>query len=262
MGFIKLKVPKVVVAKETPCPPAKPEWQKQKPPSAAAIVDSVLAARRKPREGYFRPSGIHGCDRSNVYHYLLTPEEPVRQDNRMLKILDIGTVLHSLFQKDYFSEHPDIFFTPEPKVSAFVGPRAALVQGHSDGLLQRRSDGFSWTLEIKTSSPNVFKDLKAPKPEHVLQASIYARLLGTHWISFYYFCKGTSNVKEFQVPMTEQRWEAIVKRVTHLKKFVDRGKLPMFDEKTCDPSFCRYPDRCSRDPNGRPDGWQKPNFYR
>lgn len=234
---------------ETVYPDSSPAYR-SKPPSTVSIVEYVLDKRRQQPAGYFRPSGFGGCDRNNVYHYRREPEELPQHDNRMWKILDIGTKLHDLFQKDYFSEHPDILFVPEPKVEGLLGPRRARVQGHADGVLIRRSDGYRWLLEIKTKSPAAFKSLKEPEPSHVWQVTLYARLLGLHWASIYYFCKGSNAVKEFQVEVTDKQWDKAVKRATHLKMYVDNGTLPKYDENTCSKKFCRWVDRCGRDPGG------------
>ncbi len=232
--------------------PAVSELNSQQPPSVSSIVESVLDARRKAPEGYFRPSMFWGCDRQNVYHYQMASKEPPKQDNRMLKILDIGTVLHELFQKQYFAEHYGVMFSPEVPVRAVVGSNDAVLQGHADGVLTRRSDGYEWLLEIKTVSPSVFGDLTQADPKHVVQASIYARLLGLRWISIYYFNKGASTAKEFHVEATDEIWDQIVERAEKLKKFVDKKRLPLFDANTCDPVWCNYSDRCRTEEGGCP----------
>ncbi len=226
--------------------PEVPEEFKHSPLSVVSLMEQVLDKRRKPRPRYFRPSMVFGCDRQNVYHYNQAPEGPPDIDNRLHRILDTGTAVHKMLQ-DYLAEHPGIFFAPETKVEAYLGPRKALVMGSCDGLVTRRSDNWRAVLEIKTISPTQFDKLRAAKPEHVKQAMVYARLQGVHFTIFLYFCKGTQNLKEFVVPMDEEMWQAFVKRVTTLKQHVDEGTLPAFNKDTCNKTMCRMIGQCRKD---------------
>lgn len=234
-----------------PLPPVS-QKNRSKPPSITSIIENVLEETKRPGKGYFRPSMFYGCRRKNVYHYRGTPREKPKQTTLMLRILDSGNIYHELIQRKYVAENYDILFAPEVPVRAEVGPLNARLQGHADGVLTRRSDGYSWLLEIKTVSSSVFRELEQPKADHVAQASIYARLLGLRWISFLYYSRDIGAMKEYIVEVEDEAWEETVKRATSLKKYVDAKKLPLFDAKTCDPDWCDYSDRCKTEEGGCP----------
>lgn len=226
--------------------PEVPEEFKHSPLSVVSLMEQVLDKRRKPRPRYFRPSMVFGCDRQNVYHYNQAPEGPPDIDNRLHRILDTGTAVHKMLQ-DYLAEHPGIFFAPETKVEAYLGPRKALVMGSCDGLVTRRSDKFSLLIEIKTINPAGFDKLRSAKPEHIKQAMVYAKLQGVHFMAFLYFCKGTQSIKEYVVPVDEKLWAEFVERLTMLKGHVDAGTLPLYNKQTCSKSFCRMVGQCRKD---------------
>ena len=232
-------------ARETTLPVVE-ERDKQPPPSVTSLIDQVLDKRDQEWPAYLRPSMVFDCDRKNVYHYQGAPQSPTSYGAKLSRILDTGTAIHKMLQ-DYLAEHEAIFFVPEVKVSAVLGRNNVRVQGSCDGLIIRRSDGHRSALEIKTISPKGFEALKAPVAKHIGQAMIYAKLMGVHFITFLYFCKGSQAFKEYQVPADDSRWQAFVERVEILKDYVDEGKLPVYEKKSCDTSFCRFVGQCRKD---------------
>ena len=63
------------------------------------------------------------------------------------------------------------------------------IGGHTDGGVDL-ANGRRGILEIKTISKTEYDKLKKPKPEHVIQASIYMWLFGLKDSLFLYTCKG------------------------------------------------------------------------
>jgi len=215
---------------------------KDPPPSIAALIDDVLE-RRAQKHHFFRPSMLHGCDRANVFHYRSAPFHPQRQEPRLQRILDNGTAIHEVIQ-GYLGDHPEWWFAREARIYEEVA--GAWVRGSCDGVLIRRSDGYRVGVEIKTIAHAEFMKLTKPKPVHVMQASIYARLQKLHWIVILYWDKDKQHIKDFPVAYSREHWTATKNRIKYLKAYVDRGDLPAFNPEQCDPTFCQFVDHCAK----------------
>lgn len=222
-------------------PPDLPLLQ-QEPPSVVGLINSTIDAEQKDVP-FFRPSMLSGCRRQNVFHYLNAPVNKQKTGNQLQKILDSGTHIHEQLQA-YLSRHPGCFYAPEAKVWL---PELE-IRGSCDGVIIRRADMYRWGVEFKTISKAGFEALKnAPKPDHVVQASIYARITGVWWISVVYYCKDNSTMREFPIHYDPEIWEEkVVNRVKSLKAFVDAGALPTFDAMECKNSidFCTFVRHC------------------
>jgi hypothetical protein len=105
---------------------------------------------------------------------------------------------------------------------------------------------YRWGVEFKTIKEEDFDKLTAPKPDHVTQASIYARLAGVWWISIVYYNKNRSFMKEYPVSYSEEVWQAVTERVAFLKGHINRKTLPVYDKKECQSNrgFCRHVSHC------------------
>ena len=216
---------------------------KETPPSIIGVIDDVLDARRVHLK-FFRPSGLHGCKRQNIFHYTHAPSHPSRQDNRMMRILDNGSAVHEWVQEEYLSKHPEYWFVKEPKVLAEV--EGVTVRGSCDGILIRRSDGYRWGLEFKTINHEGFQKLTGPQDKHVLQSSIYMALQKLHWITVVYWDKDKQNLREYNVPHSKELWERTKVRLREYKGFLDRDELPAYNSKACDLTFCNFVDHCRK----------------
>lgn len=221
---------------------AEDQLQQQEPPSVVDLIDEVLERKARLLH-FFRPSMIDGCDRANVFHYQCAPFHPQRQGPRMMRILDNGTAIHEVVQ-GYLGDCHEWWFAPEARIYTKVA--GAWVRGSCDGVLIRRSDGYRVGVEIKTINHSEWMKLTKPKPGHVAQASVYARLQGLTWIVVLYWDKGTQDLKEFPVKYDAKRWRNIKARIRELKGYVDRRELPKFDPATCDTTFCAFVDVCRK----------------
>ena len=215
---------------------------KKRPPS---IIDLIEEVNQQSTEllHFFRPSMLFGCDRANVFHYQCAPFHPQRVSPRLKRILDNGTAIHEVIQK-YLSDHREWWFAPEARIYRRVA--GAWIRGSCDGVLIRRSDMYRCGIEIKTINHEEFVRLAKAKPGHVDQATTYAKLMGLTWIVVVYWDKGTQNLKEFPVRVSERRWNETKERVRHLKMYVDKRELPKFNPSTCDVTFCTFVDHCRR----------------
>ena len=218
------------------------EYLKERPPSIVQAIEDVLESR-KVEHNFFRPSMLYGCDRANVYHYQNARRQPQQQENTMLRILDVGTHIHTIVQ-GYLADHPDYWFAPESRVNTEIN--GARIRGSCDGIMVRRSDGYRFALEIKSKAHNSFIKLTKPDPQHVRQACIYAALHKVHWITILYFDKNSQHLREFPVSVDPEKWDEVQARVKHLKKYVDDKVLPRYDANTCDPSFCGFRGTCRK----------------
>ena len=215
------------------------------PPSVVGVIQGVMDRRRKVIP-FFRPSGFGGCRRSQIFGYHGYKEEPAQPDDTLSMILDTGTALHTMVQQ-WLAEHPWVFFAKEIP----VWDAELEIKGSSDGMFMFRTADkygslYRWGFEYKTISPAGFDGLTGPKPAHVVQASIYAKLMGVWWITIVYQCKGTSRIREFNVHFDQKIWDMVVARVAELKGHVSEGTLPIYDSKECRQSInlCRYVRAC------------------
>lgn len=216
--------------------------QEEEPPSLIELIDEVNDSQGETYN-FFRPSMLHGCDRANVFHYNVAPYRTPKHAPRMLRILDNGTKIHELVQQ-YLGDSPKWWFAREARIYKKVA--GAWVRGSCDGVLIRRSDLYRMGVEIKTINHAEWLSLAKPKPMHVLQACVYARLQGLKWIVILYWDKGTQNLKEFPVRYNAKRWKEVKQRVRALKKYVDEKRIPAYNPTTCDPSFCGFVEHCRK----------------
>jgi hypothetical protein len=216
----------------------------EEPPSIIPIIEHRAVHDRMERKGFFRPSALFGCDRQNVFYYKLVREEPANIDNRLRRVLDNGTAVHSLIQDEYLSVHPDYWFVKEPKV--WLKVRGAWIRGSCDGVLIRRKDMYRWGVEIKSITHDEFMRLTKPKEDHVFQASVYMNMQKLPFITIIYWDKDKQHLKEYHVKRKKAVWSEVEDRVEYLHSFVESGKLPRYDKATCNKTFCRYVKTCRK----------------
>jgi hypothetical protein len=242
-------------------PPVDVHALKAHPPRVTTLMEDVIQGRQS-EPPFFRPSSFGGCKRAQIFSYLRAPAEPQRHETKMALILDTGTALHGQLQ-GYLAEHPGVFFAPE--VPIWI-PELE-IKGHCDGILMLRKPDqngrlYRWGVEFKTIGEDGFDEKYGPlpKPDHVVQASIYARLSGVWWISIVYYNKNRSLMKEFPVHYDPQVWDGVVSRVAEMKGHVNRKTLPVYDAQECKDhmTFCRHVTHCheleGRDPP-KPKVW-------
>lgn len=200
------------------------------------ILDKHFLALKEEREpdGFFHPSSLTGCARQAVYERTGTPKTDAT-DVRNVRIMARGTEMHEAIQSILLQEFPG--FLPE------VAVEHPLVRGSCDGLLPI-GDGLE-LQEFKSISP-MAKKFKGslPKPEHVMQARIYAwGLKGMGYlidgIRISYFDRDDWSVQEYEVqPWTDEEELAFENQVDDLEWHAQEGSLPERKE----PGYwlCRY----------------------
>ena len=247
------------VALEPPPPVKVPAGKKrlihEPPPSLRGIIEQAQALDGDCR-GYLRPSSLWGCERACVYLLTRAPKSPDLKNARLKRILDVGTATHTVVQ-GYLANHPEWWFAPEARVEVVV--EGVRIKGSCDGILIRRSDGYRFGIEIKTKKHDLFDALVTPDPDHVRQASLYAKLHRVYWITILYWDKDQQHLKEYPVSYEEGMWESIKERIRTIKAFAEKavgeGKplywenidpecMPPFVKKRCDVGFCNYWEIC------------------
>jgi hypothetical protein len=227
------------------------------PPSVANLIHQVLTLEKTERR-FLRPSGFGGCPRSQLFQYQQVPATDLPQpDNGLQLIFGVGTKLHEMLQ-NYLAQHPGVFFSPETPVWI---PELN-IKGSCDGILSLRTPDanglvYRWGVEFKTISSRGFEALRKPKPEHVVQASIYARLAGVYWISIVYFNKDSHQMKEYPVSYSATVWEGVIRRVEELMEHDKRKTLPVYSTKVCQQSvnLCSHVTHCHRVEGVEPPAW-------
>lgn len=187
----------------------------------------------------FSISGTLGCHRARCLDALGSPATPASQTAMIA--FEIGTAYHELVQS------AALFCAPYRKGCGWkdevvVTPDGHDLIGHAD-LVLYEEDLPTLVVEIKTMQPFAFELAtgsrrqapQGPKPEHVLQAAMYAHGLGCAAFVLVYINKGNGHMVEY--PMTlDQAWPeggTVREQVLHelheiddLADMLDRGQLP------------------------------------
>ena len=120
--------------------------------------------------------------------------------------------------------------------------------GHYDGDLRvTRGDQF-WRMLLEIKSINEAGYLEKygalPKPEHVLQASVYAWLGGFSWICFIYVCKNQVHKwKEIIVPVDTEAISEVVGKLEAIKWARENRQLPIA-ARVCEDIRCKRARGC------------------
>lgn len=168
------------------------------------IFYRLAFAQESRAVGCFHPSEISQesslCHRKMYYQYANVRKDatyvPFTSDNRMMRLVDLGTLLHLYVQENL--DRLGILIDMEiPAHDPSIG-----ISGKADGAVhfQGKDDLGNYydepmILEVKSINEYGFKALRRAKPEHVKQASIYGGVLKYKRIVFVYYNKNTSDLK-------------------------------------------------------------------
>lgn len=168
-----------------------------------------------------RASGVHASEMSSKCRrpvwYSLTQTE--RHDSNLdpfwKKRFRIGHMYHAMVQEDWrrICEKSGglMSFEREVKIAPELQKIAAQydIQSSCDGVITFRD--YPWGpavmrvgLEIKTESPDQFKDLKTPKEQHERQTCVYMRCLDVPLLWTMYINKGNQNIVPSKAPFLFQ----------------------------------------------------------
>ena len=182
------------------------------------------------RTSRFRPSQAGKCSRQIAYEALGTPPDMSLSDETAVAFAT-GDLLHSLIQH-FLGER----YGCEPEVEGcFPLTDGETVYGHADGVIRDGAgeDLRSTVVEIKTMRSYPWEMAvsgvrgwapEGPKPDHLVQASIYAHMLGAEEVLLVYIRKEDGAVASWLTPPVDvfpelARWRAI-------RADIEEGFLP------------------------------------
>ena len=209
-----------------------------------------------------RAAGVHaseisGCQRRTVYTQLGTEKrgQPGAFWKRKFRA---GHLYHQLLQRDFHrmcaKTNGLIRFQDEVKIKPELQPIANELDIHSscDGVFEFLDDIggpviMRVVLEIKSESPNNWPELKAPKPEHLEQVTMYQKVLDIPLAWVFYYNKGTQAVTPSESPwltyFDHRLWAKIETRVQERREDVRNNRMPdREDGILCE--FCPYAWTC------------------
>lgn len=230
------------------------------------LVDLNIKRRDsyKPKNRYFKPSSISKCKRELYYYFTGVPEEAEDIAPQNQRILDLGSVVHEQMQEQYlrkiseeFSERNVLRLMTDDEVARVVPKETDLlktdktievkffsnkynIKGFTDGMLYFK--GNYHIFEFKTIKHSLFTKLKAPKPEHIEQATTYSLALGLDKVIFLYYSKDTSSLKCFFTDITDEMKQNVIDKITTMNGYLEREEMPPKEYGKC--RFCRYKKTC------------------
>lgn len=211
-----------------------------------------------------RTSGIHasemsGACRRPVWYSLRGAQREDRElDPFWKKRFRIGHMYHAMIQEDWrrICEQSGGLMTFEREVR--IGPdlqaiaREYDIQSSCDGVITFRDEPWGAAvlrvgLEIKTESPDQFKELKEPKEQHRRQTCVYMRCLDVPLLWTMYVNKGNQNIVESKPPylfkFDFQLWGAIEQETKEVIRLATINEIPPRHEGlNCE--FCGYAHAC------------------
>lgn len=212
-----------------------------------------------------RAAGLHaselsldGCQRSTVYS-LMGAEKQQRIDAFWKKRFQMGHMVHALLQNGFermaAATNGTVTFEPEVKIAPILQDGVTKKYGinsHCDGIFTIREHAagppvLRIGVEIKSESPDEFKEIKEPKPFHKDQALIYMKCLDLPLLWFVYFNKGNQNMVPSAPPylmtFNHRRWAAIEQTIVERIADAAANNLPERKEGIkCE--FCPYGHIC------------------
>lgn len=225
----------------------------------SAYVDWVSTEPRDDRRGVFHPSAVGGCARRNVYEYIGTPR--VYADTaKDMEVFRIGHAIHGIVQGilgdlervlnpkgievTFRAEVPYDRETDSLYLDLGIG-------GTTDGVLTLTSKKEGWSqraiLEVKSIKSKNFDLLKAPKPDHQMQANLYAFRFDCPIIYYWYYNKDSSDRKVFRYRASPAVLQAAVERFAAQRAHADHGTLPDREESFYICPRCEYAHVCKPD---------------
>lgn len=230
--------------------------------------ESVKTFETSPR---FRPSSLGSPCLRKIYYSYLRIEEDFTAPLQLKKYALLGTQIHemlaSIFRKqgiliDYKNKNGS---NPKNKYGEgfdFEFPikdKDLELSAKIDAVL--KIDGKIYIAEFKTATVKSFLGLKTPKPDHLIQASLYyytfleklksgefshiPELQGITDLAgliILYVNKDDLSIKEFKISNINVPFTEAVKKMLKVKEHVNNGTLPEKTEDWC--NSCPWRTKC------------------
>lgn len=221
----------------------------------SSAYQQVISTRpRDNRQGHFHPSGVGRCGRANVYEYVGEPCEPYN-DPESQEYFDLGHAIHALVGEK-LAEVPRVlgpqnigytFRSEVPYDPAWDKLYVDLgIGGTTDGILEIWANEWKQRsiLEIKSANKDNFDGMAGPKPEHLMQAHIYAYRFDCPIIYIWYYGKNNSQRKVFPVLFDYTILYAALSKYEGWLQHVEAGTLPDREEDYYRCPRCEYRGPC------------------
>jgi hypothetical protein len=223
-----------------------------------ARVDTMLEETQRPRydPGWFHPSDLYKkCDAELAFSFLGV-EKQGHHSARQQRVFDFGSSRDADW-KDYvgrskLSVHVDDYLPgPCPTCgSKWEQPGGMVthaarhiclpdfrIRGEYDDKVVNPEDGEIVILEFKTKTAELWKAMKAPDPDHVIQVQPYMVAEQVYHSVIIYECKGCQDVKAYTVGFDLVLWNTITERLLGILDTValgyDAQRTPRSKEAEC-----------------------------
>jgi predicted RecB family nuclease len=126
-----------------------------------------------------------------------------------------------------------------------------MIEGHADGdnllVIDNIPNAPIYEVgivhEYKTINQNGFEKLTSPKPEHRVQAMVYARALDRPIVVYMYLNKNDSNIADFPIAFDPEAWARLESKVQVLLHHYN-NKTPPEGEVGFHCRDCKYVFSC------------------
>ncbi len=195
----------------------------------AAMAVRTFAARQKEYNhddpkvaAYYHPSRIGSCIRQQWFAAMNAPTDGHGTGEDLLTshlTFENGTYTHVMLQ-NLISRAGCLVRREVPVLCD-----TEKIIGHSDGIL--RIDAERPMLEIKTINSRQIEKLSAPKPEHIMQATIYMGLLNLASTVFWYWQKDYPHkIKEYVHTFSRTEYQRLIQRIRTFRYNVANRIMP------------------------------------
>lgn len=222
----------------------------------AAYTKWVDTEPQDDRRGHFHPSAVGMCARRGVYEYIRTPRVFQHSTNER-EIFRMGHSIHAMVQGiladlDRVLTPLGIKFTFEAEKPYDPATDSLYLDfgigGTCDGLLTLECPTEGWSqrsvIEVKSSKDKTFGALQAPKPDHQMQANLYAFRFDAPIIYYWYYNKDTSERKVYAMAANDAVLGKAIDRFAMQQAHVRAGTLPDREESFYMCPRCEYSHVC------------------
>lgn len=216
----------------------------------------------RPRKGVFHPSELAGCSRALYYGYIGAPFQSTIAPGLKM-IFDHGHAIHHQIQgylKDWYGDR----FREEVAVRSDHP-----IVGNCDGVVKLKPK-VAFGIEIKSINQKGYSTVctSGPKPDHKVQANVYAACLKLPNMEILYYNKNDKVEEEkktaikdpdivptvsyrlalrsFRVPFDRTLWSVTKNKMEMVKSCAKKGSPPAREESwVC--LNCKYQKICGPD---------------
>ena len=193
--------------------------------------------RKERRQHHFYVTDAGKCQRAVFFRFKKAPAEAM--EPRLLMIFDHGDHIHQMIMKALFGARKMHVVAAEVNI-----PPQEIISGRADAIV---SDGKElYILDIKSINGQIFRNLAAPKSDHINQIQLYLHFFGQKKGILLYVNKDTQELKEFFVDYQPQIADHLLKELSLLKDKIERNIIPARSSSLSDwqCQYCQFKEIC------------------